>query len=185
VFHWIPPPRGRCLSVMVTDRPAAAFSPPGENGPGTASGPVPAMVRDGGRSSVGQSDGLIIRWSLVRVQPAPPGNRRSGACFLTWLSDQASPRGICSAGVSLLSDTSLSGLLRPRTRPTPRLTTGRASRPPSYLRRRGGLHRSRARLRGSCRGFRCVVEDGIDVIATVAALPYEHLLGVGLLVPAV
>ena len=29
------------------------------------------MAFRGGRSSVGQSGGLIIRWSLVRVQPAP------------------------------------------------------------------------------------------------------------------
>jgi hypothetical protein len=30
----------------------------------------------GGGSSVGQSSGLIIRWSLVRIQPAPPSELR-------------------------------------------------------------------------------------------------------------
>jgi hypothetical protein len=44
--------------------------------------PLSRENKRGGRSSVGQSGGLIIRWSLVRVQPAPRRrNRRPQAVF--------------------------------------------------------------------------------------------------------
>ena len=40
------------------------------------------MAFRGGRSSVGQSGGLIIRWSLVRVQPAPQVRKvRAQECY--------------------------------------------------------------------------------------------------------